>query len=505
MEARSGDGSAGRSASARSNSRSAGSRARCSRPSSSCSAAALPGIGHGIHERDRGPRGRDRALGVAGQPGGVGQAAQQLDLVEILRPVFGCDLRPQRAGAVELAARGAEGIHPLGGGGGRDRGRERRRMPLGAMPVLGERGPFRGAARMPGRGCVERRGERGVHRPALAGQQLAVHRFTGERVAERVRLCSRTSTWASRSSCSAAPSASTSTPAADSSVRWSIPRPAVADDLSSRRAASDTPATRTSSSERSEAGSSGRGLAGRASGQQLLGEVRVALGARVHPRDQLPVRAAADDARDLQCRVGAGQRIEVEALRARAALSARPRARAGAGGTASSVRSVTSSSSRSSRRLRARKRSRSWVAPSAQWRSSTTSRTAPRRRDGRAARAAARTAGPVHSARAPPPVRRPARASAAPARHGRARATRARAAPRRSARTAARRPAPARTLPTAPPGPASRRGRRARAPVASCRRPHRPRPARAVGSLCRPLQRRLKHREDVVAADHPRA
>ena len=38
------------------------------------------------------------------------------------------------------------------------------------------------------------------------------------------------------------------------------------------------------------------------------------------PRDQLPVHAVADDARDLQCRVGAGQRIEIKALRARAAL-----------------------------------------------------------------------------------------------------------------------------------------------------------------------------------------
>ena len=146
------------------------------------------GVGRGIHERDRGPRGRDRALGVACQPGGVGQAAQQLDLVEILRPVFGCDLRPERAGAIELAAGGAEGIHLFRGRGGRDRGPQRRPMPLSTMPVLGERSPVRCAARMPGRGCVERRGQCGVHRPALAGQQLAVHRFTGERMAEGVRV-----------------------------------------------------------------------------------------------------------------------------------------------------------------------------------------------------------------------------------------------------------------------------------------------------------------------------
>ena len=152
-------------------------------------------------------------------------------------------------------------------------------------------------------------------------QQLAVAPLHGRaHGGRRTSLRARTSTWASRSSCRAAASASSSTPAADSSVRWSISRPAVAATLSSRRAASDTPATRTSSSERNEAGSSGPAspaarAANNSSAKYGLPSAREWTHATSSPSARI-----ADDARDLQRRIGAGQRIEVKSLRARAAL-----------------------------------------------------------------------------------------------------------------------------------------------------------------------------------------
>ena len=289
------------------------------------------GIGPGIHERDR--RGRDgkRALDVAGQAGGIGEAAQQLDLVDVLRPVLGatCGHSARARSSWARAAPKAQTL--LRGGGGRDRGGERRPHGAGRHASARASAAHSAAPRAgTGEAASSAAASARVQRPALAGHQLAVHRFAGERVTERVPLAlARRARGRPGARVARRRASASSTPAAASSVSWSIPRPAVADDLRATcRAASDTPATRTSSSERSEAGSSGADSpAARAASSSSAKYGLPSARACTHATSS-GIRAAADDALHLQRRRRPGQRIEVEALGARAPrqLARQPRA-----------------------------------------------------------------------------------------------------------------------------------------------------------------------------------
>ena len=465
------------------------------------------GFAHGIHERHRRRCDRDRALDVAGQPGCIGEAAQQLDLVDVRRPVFAA--RP----AATAPERGR------GGSGRRRRHRRarRRRRPRssagsaaasrsGAVPVLGERGPFRGAARVLGRRGVERLGERGVERAALAGQQLAVHRFAGERVAERVPV-SLANEHVGIQELMQRGAERLHVHSRGRLQRCVVdPAPGGRHDLQQppRRIRHARDADQQQRAQRGR--QLGSGLPGRARSQQLLGEVRVALRARVDPRDELTVRAAADDALHLQRRVGAGQRVEVEALRA---LAARQLAHEPEQGRRDGfVRAQRDQQQQPLLAQVAREEAQEILggavgpvdvlddeqdgrlgAETAEEPEQQLEQPRLRVRRGSGLRRAVR-----------------ARASAAPARRGPARAS---ASPRSAATIGAYGSSPACTgthsphstsRPSEPARPASSRASRVLPTPAS------PATSTSRGLPCgRPLERRLERREDVVAADHLRA
>ena len=124
---------------------------------------------------------RDRPLGAAGVGGRLGGPSEQLDPVEARRRGWGP--LPQLQRTLEVVLGLGEGVAPLGGQAGLDRGRQGPRQVVGGVPVPGQlRGKRRvgtGVARVrlaePGAARRQRAGQAAVQAGPLAGQEPAVN------------------------------------------------------------------------------------------------------------------------------------------------------------------------------------------------------------------------------------------------------------------------------------------------------------------------------------------
>ena len=275
-------------------------------------------IGVGVDERQR----------AAGQCRGAGVLAREVrrlrgaaNEVDEARPggahVLGHAV-PELDRALVVGVGLGEGGQPHGVGARLRRGGERGRQVVGGEPVVGELGGHAGGGdRQPGVG-LQRTRQRGVQRPALAGQQVVGQRLAHERVAEAIRAGLRLDDDDVVGHCLAQ--------AADQLVgsdrRGLLEQPMAHPRAGDGREAQHGLCGRAErlDAQHERVGEVGRHtLAGRG-GRQLLGEERVALGAGEELVDQPGLGPAAEDPRELGDHLLAGEALERDALDDRSAL-----------------------------------------------------------------------------------------------------------------------------------------------------------------------------------------
>ena len=134
-------------------------------------------------------RAAQQRLLTSGDPSGVGGARGALEHLHPWRAGQRLGLGhavPQLERPLEQGVRLREGVDPLGRRRGAHGGGERRRLVAGRLPVMGRLRGDEGSGVAGVDAHLERAGQRGVHLGPLARQQVVVHHLAQQRVAEGV-------------------------------------------------------------------------------------------------------------------------------------------------------------------------------------------------------------------------------------------------------------------------------------------------------------------------------
>ena len=271
-----------------------------------------------VDERQR-PAGERRGPGVlAGEVRGLRGAADEVHQARPRRAHVLGHAVPQLDGTLVVGVGLGEGGEPHGLGAGLRRGGERRREVVCREPVEGELGGHAAGGDRQRRIGLQRAGQRGVQRPALAGEQVVGQRLAHERVAEAVGVGLGVRH--------------------DDVVRHRLAQPG--HELVGREAgrALEQPVAHARARDGSEAqdglggraqrldaqheriGDVGRQALAGGGGGQLLGEERVALGAGEELVDQARLGPAPEDPGELRDDLLAREALQADALDDRGAL-----------------------------------------------------------------------------------------------------------------------------------------------------------------------------------------